>query len=90
MTIFYVAKTSSNVKRIEETCNRGRRSSPTVGCPSARTPRPGITKTERDLDHLQDHGEQALTDLNLKVYGDDGHMTGFWSSVCLFVGLKES
>ena len=83
MVIFYIDMTSSNVKGIEETCSRGRRSSPTVGCPSARTLRPGVTKTERDLKHLQDHGEQALTDLNLKVCGDDDHVTDFWSSVCL-------
>jgi hypothetical protein len=47
MIIFYIVKTSSNVKEIEETCSRDRRrSSPTIGCPFARTPRPVVTKTE--------------------------------------------
>ena len=83
MIIFYIDKTSSDVKETEETCSTDRRrSSPTIGCPSARTPRRGVTKTERDQEHLQDHGEQALTGLNLKVGGDD-HMTEYWSSVCL-------
>lgn len=64
MVIFYTDKTSSIVKGIEETCSmvEGHR------CPSARTQRPGVTKTERHLDHLQDQGEEALTDLNLKVF----------------------
>jgi hypothetical protein len=84
MVIFYIDKTSSDFKGIEETCSKNRRrSSPAIGSPSAQTPRPGVTKTERDLEHLQDHGEQALTDLNLKVCCDDDHVTDFWSSVCL-------
>jgi len=37
---------------------------------------------DRDLEHLQDHGEQALTDINLKVCCDDDHVTDFWCSVC--------
>lgn len=70
--------------RKHETFSRDRRrSSPTIGCPSARTPRPGVIKTERDLERLQDHGEQALRDQNLEVCGDDDHVTDFWLSVYL-------
>jgi len=47
MVVFYIDKTSSDVKGIEETCSKGRRRSwPAIGSATARTPRHGVTKTE--------------------------------------------
>jgi len=75
--------------RKHETCSKDRRrSAPTIGCPSARTPRPGVIKTERDVELLQDHGEQALTDVILKVCGDDDHVTRLLA-FGLFVCMNE-